>query len=86
MTIGKMITWSSFIGYGVYCMTHAETNPGAIFLACCVGLLGVAIDYGRDPDRPEYKDVKRTRKSKGFDKEGFERYQHYLIATNKKRR
>lgn len=85
MTIGKIIIGSSLIGYGIYVMTH-PVSPGPALLASCVGLLGVAIDCWKDPDRPELKHVKRARKSKGFDKEAFERYQCYLIATNKKRR
>ena len=85
MKIGKMIAWSGIIGYGVYCIANPGGGIVPMLLASGVSLFGIAFDYGRDPDRPEYKDVKRTRKSKGFDKEGFERYQHYLIATNKKR-
>ena len=85
MTIGKIIIWGSMIWYGVHCMTHPVASPGTTLLTACIALIGVAIDYGRDPDRPDYEDVKRTRKSKDFDKEAFERYQCYLIATNKKR-
>lgn len=84
MTIGKVIIWGSMIWYGVHCFTQPEISIGATLLTIGIALIGVCIDAAKDMD--DYEPVKRTRKSKGFDKEAFERYQCYLIATNKKRR
>ena len=84
MTIGKVIIWGSMIWYGGYLLTHRNDSLGVTLLTIGIALIGVCIDAAKDMD--DYEPVKRTRKSKGFDKEAFERYQCYLIATNKKRR
>lgn len=84
MTIGKVIIWGSMIWYGGYLFTHRNDNLGATLLTIGIALIGACIDAAKDMD--DYEPVKRTRKSKGFDKEAFERYQCYLIATNKKKR
>ena len=86
MVLGKITFWSGIIGYGIYLRYSFENSILVMLLFMIVGMSGTVIEYAKDPDRPELKDVKRTRKSKGFDKEAFERYQCYLIATNKKRR
>ena len=84
MTIGKVIIWGSMIWYGGHLFTHRNDSLGATLLTIGIALIGVCIDAAKDMD--DYEPVKRTRKNKGFDKEAFERYQCYLIATNKKRR
>lgn len=84
MTIGKVIIWGSMIWYGVRCFGIPRPGIGTMLLTIGIALIGVCIDAAKDMD--DYEPVKRTRKSKGFDKEAFERYQCYLIATNKKRR
>lgn len=86
MALGKITFWGSLIGYGIYLRYSFEDSILVMLLFMIVAASGTFIEYAKDPDRPEYKDVKRTRKSKGFDKEAFERYQCYLIATGKKRR
>lgn len=86
MALGKITFWGSIIGYGIYLRYSFENSILVMLLFMIVGMSGTVIEYAKDPDRPDPKDVKRTRKSKGFDKEAFERYQCYLIATNKKRR
>lgn len=86
MALGKITFWGSIIGYGIYLRYSFENSILVMLLFMIVGMSGTVIEYAKDPDRPEPRDVKRTRKSKGFDKEAFERYQCYLIATNKKRR
>lgn len=86
MALGKITFWGSIIGYGIYLRYSFENSILVMLLFMIVGMSGTVIEYAKDPDRPELKDVKRARKSKGFDKEAFERYQCYLIATNKKRR
>lgn len=86
MTLGKITFWGSIIGYGIYLRYSFGGSILGMLLFIIVGMSGTVIEYAKDPDRPEPRDVKRARKSKGFDKEAFERYQCYLIATNKKRR
>ena len=86
MALGKITFWGSIIGYGIYLRYSFENSILVMLLFMIVGMSGTVIEYAKDPDRPELKDVKRARKSTGFDKEAFERYQCYLIATNKKRR
>lgn len=86
MVLGKITFWSGIIGYGIYLSYFREDNLLVMLLCIIIAISGSLIEYVKDPDIPDPKDVKRTRKSKGFDKEAFERYQCYLIATNKKRR
>ena len=86
MALGKITFWGSIIGYAIYLRYSFENSILAMLLFIIVGMSGTVIEYAKDPHRPEPKHVKRARKSKGFDKEAFERYQCYLIATNKKRR
>ena len=86
MVLGKITLWGSLIGYGIYHIFYHGDSLLVMLLCIIIAISGSLIEYVKDPDIPDPKDVKRTRKSKGFDKEAFERYQCYLIATNKKRR
>lgn len=83
MKIGKMIYGLSMVGGNIYIAYRMFTRQpifGATVLMVLFAFLGLIIYAANDDDLHYSK-----KHYKGFDKEAFERYQHYLIATNKKK-
>lgn len=86
--IGFVITYAS-IGIGiltglfrVFVLKEFEGNTGIVFFAVLLAFLGLIIQVALNEDDYKMPPPKRRR---GFDKEQFERYQQYKIATKKRR-